>query len=891
MLILCLPVTSMAHTATKQIASFETAADLNYWKAGKWGSTALSDENKSTETKYLRSGNYSATITNMYNKNVWMMYKKSVAIDGYAYAYAWVYYEDSAYESLAATPTLQINTQTTYSGTSEYPTKTLQPGWNLVEWSISSKYRSATLEQIGFYIKTPTTAHQTVTLHIASLFFADTQITDISITSSSIKNEATLVKHNVGKMTLSGVGFAPRLLEGGELVIEPDVSNHIECVGNDLVIVFDENLQYGTDYTVSLTGAMDKNGIPYKTFISTFRTRGENENIPPEITLTAPEDGTRFITGESITLSADAFDEMGTISYVEFYANNELIEGSRLTEGVDGEYSFVWTPDIDNLEPVEISALACDNQGAEVMSDKVSIKVASLRSPTVEITSPEDGSIYYRNLAGIISDTSINIDFTAEDEDNAITSIEIYVDDELVKQETENLSITSYKLSEPLEAGEHTIDLVAYDETGLSSIDSIDVAVKTGGKRFPAVMNEDLTDSSMFARWDKTGDSQIFYGSLQKTPSISGIIISSQNPVVAEESKITRSYISALNIDPWQIDISLAFGDVLSSRTVKIGTFEVMTFEEGGNVTCGGEVVGKYAPGSMYTVSAVVNPVDGKMSCIFDGEIVKQNLTAAASNFTRGTVISISQIGAKGVLSETAVTHAEIYKMTDAVQNVSVTLYDKEDVAVEQIDAIPVDNSYIVVNMDDGVDTSTFAGNVKVRDLSTGEVIGLTYKDGKLAFNKQLKSDTSYRIIVGSSVRNTKGRAYSGAYTLDFTTGMKDFGVANSNVKFTSSDGTLIPGLPSTPCEIKLDIPFVNKSDSDKPVEIVCIAYEGNVAKQIVTLPINVTANTDSPVSQIVTMNLAEKFTEFTQNTVIEAFVVNNMDDLIPVSESIFILK
>ena len=891
MIFVCIPTVSIAHTTSVEVASFQTEEDLSYWKVGKYGTTAIKAANKSTDPKYLRSGNYSLTVTNMYNKDIYAFYKKPIDINGNKYAYAWVYYQDSAYNSLAATPALTIHSQTTYSGTNVYPQKTLNAGWNLVEWAIPDKYVNSSLDIIGFYIKKPTVAHETVTLHISSVFLTDTQVTQPSITSSSIKNEATLVKHDVGKMTLSGAGFAPRMLEGGEISIEPAVEHHVEYVGNDMVIVFDEDLQYGTDYAVAVTGAMDKNGMEYLPFTSTFRTRRENDNFPPEINLLQPEGGLRFVTGEPITLSAKATDEMGSISYVEFYANGEPIEGSRVTEGVDDVYSFEWIPTIDSLENTEITALACDNQGATVMSDKTFVVIASLRNPTINITSPENGSVYYKNLAGVATDTALTFNFETADEDNKIVAIEFFVDDLLVHTETEDVAITSFKLPEALEEGDHTITMTVWDESDLCASASVDVTVKVGGKRFPAVLDEDLTDSSMFARWDKSGNAKISYGSLDNFENIKGIVIDSQKPILEETSDISRNYKSALNSDPWQVDVSLAFGDDLSTRTVRIGSYDIATFLAGGEIIRGTSSLGKYVPGSVYTVSAVVNTDNGTLSCFLDGELVAEGVEAAASNFKGGAVISVTQIGPKGVSTQTAVTHAGIYKMTEAARSVSVKLYDKDGAEVEDMNSVPRDLSYVNVYVDGEVaDSSTLANNVKIKNLSTGKIISLVYEGDKVKLNETLSSKADYRVIVGSSVRSTEGKSYSGAYSVEFTTEAEAFAVSSSDVKFKSGS-TVLTSLPAAPCEITLSVPFINKNAELKSADIVCVAYEGLVAKQIATLTVEIPGNTTEPLSKAISMNLAEKFAAISDDTVIEAFVVNNLEELVPVSDSIFILK
>ncbi|MBE7040748.1 MAG: hypothetical protein E7400_02140 [Ruminococcaceae bacterium] len=889
--LMSLPIISSAHSSSVIYVDFTDSSTFSDWKTGKYGTTAVTEDNRTTASKYLRGGVYAAKKQDFHvNSPTYIRYSKSTPINGMAYVYAWVYYTDV---NGMPTSDIQIKTSLQFSS-AVYSTKTLSPGWNLVEWEIASKYRNGTLDIVSFYNDNANFSgdnYKTAILYISSIFLTDSAATQPSVTSSSVKDGATLVKHNLGKITLSGTGFAPTLLEGGKAEFEPSVANHVEFEGNDLVIVLDEEMQFGTDYSLTVTGAMDKNGMEYLPYGISFRTRGENENIPPAVELLSPEGGTRFMPGDTITLSAKATDEEGgTISYVEFFANGELIQGSRVTEGADDIYNFQWTTDIDSLEATEITALACDNNDAKIVSDKVLVTIASFREPIVELTSPTEGSVYYRNLAGVITDTALELAFTASDEDNEICAIDFLVDGETVYTETEDISITSFKLPDALENGEHSLSVVAYDESGLSSEASVSVTVKTGGKRFPGLLEEDLTDSAMFAKWDKTGNASFYYGTLANYNHLSGIILHGNKPAVVEESSLSRIYVSALDKDSWQVDVSLAFGDTLSDRVVKLGTTEVMTFAAGGNVNYGGTVIGKYVPGSIYTVSAVIDTVNSKITCFLDGEAVADPKSVTISDFQGGATITVTQNTAKNAESETALTYAGIYRMADTARSVSVTLYDTDGNEITNLASVPVSLGEIEVTMDGETNTDTLLGNVYLKNVSSGEHLPVDYVNGRLITNSILKNNCEYRIIVNSSVQNKKGKAYSGAYSVSFTTESKDFATVNESISFSSGTDTII-SLPDTPGEVTLNIPFINQTTENESVVIVLAVYEGVFAKGVVPTNVTIPANTTDPQSFPASIDLAEFITEVTDNTVVEAFVVNNLDDLVPVNDTIIKLK
>ncbi|GAA3740908.1 glycoside hydrolase family 48 protein [Salinactinospora qingdaonensis] len=99
------------------------------------------------------------------------------------------------------------------------------------------------------------------------------------------------------------------------------------------------------------------------------------ENQAPEVSLTAPADGSSFLTGESIELTADASDADGSISSVEFSA-----DGTVLGSDDTAPYSFTW--DGAEVGSYSLTATATDDAGATTESSPVAVEVLS--EPTVE---------------------------------------------------------------------------------------------------------------------------------------------------------------------------------------------------------------------------------------------------------------------------------------------------------------------------------------------------------------------------------------------------------------------------------------------------------------------------------------------------------------------------
>ncbi|MDR1423732.1 MAG: hypothetical protein LBI92_03870, partial [Azoarcus sp.] len=104
----------------------------------------------------------------------------------------------------------------------------------------------------------------------------------------------------------------------------------------------------------------------------------------PTVALTAPEAGQVFIFPADVPLAADAEDNDGTITKVDFYRGNTLIGTAT-----SAPYTATWNDaPIGNYN--NIAARATDDRGTVTTSATRSISVRTA-PPTVELSSPEDG--------------------------------------------------------------------------------------------------------------------------------------------------------------------------------------------------------------------------------------------------------------------------------------------------------------------------------------------------------------------------------------------------------------------------------------------------------------------------------------------------------------------
>ncbi len=135
-------------------------------------------------------------------------------------------------------------------------------------------------------------------------------------------------------------------------------------------------------------------------------------NTFPVTAITAPANNAQFVSGATITITANATDNNGAVTKVEFFNGN-----TKLGEDVTTPYSFVW-----NNAPVgthTLTSRATDNQGNVTTSTAVTINVSTNPPPIVSITSPSNNGQY-------ISGSSITITATASDANGSVTKVEFF---------------------------------------------------------------------------------------------------------------------------------------------------------------------------------------------------------------------------------------------------------------------------------------------------------------------------------------------------------------------------------------------------------------------------------------------------------------------------------
>ncbi|HEY0458606.1 MAG TPA: Ig-like domain-containing protein [Pyrinomonadaceae bacterium] len=122
-----------------------------------------------------------------------------------------------------------------------------------------------------------------------------------------------------------------------------------------------------------------------KLFIGRYQSPTDSNGIAPTVALTSPADGATCREGDFVNLSATASDDV-QVAGVEFKANG-LVVGSDST----APYEFVYRVPI-NTTSLAITASAYDLAGNTSSTAPVTIFVTPDPPPTVEITSPSEGT-------------------------------------------------------------------------------------------------------------------------------------------------------------------------------------------------------------------------------------------------------------------------------------------------------------------------------------------------------------------------------------------------------------------------------------------------------------------------------------------------------------------
>ncbi len=201
---------------------------------------------------------------------------------------------------------------------------------------------------------------------------------------------------------------------------------------------------------------------------------GGSVAVAPQVSLTAPTNGTSFQLGTAITLSANASDADGTVAKVDFLLNGITVIGTDNT----APYSINWTP--GGAATYNISARATDNSGLSSTSSVATITVLTAtapKPPVVTLTSPANNTQFPLG-------NNIQISATASDQDGSVVKVEFWEGTNLLA--TDASAPYSFLWTSPV-AGSYQIKAVAVDNSNLSASSAVVNVTVAGQNKLPSV--------------------------------------------------------------------------------------------------------------------------------------------------------------------------------------------------------------------------------------------------------------------------------------------------------------------------------------------------------------------------------------------------------------------
>ncbi len=180
-------------------------------------------------------------------------------------------------------------------------------------------------------------------------------------------------------------------------------------------------------------------------------------NQPPSVSIGSPQNGTSFTAPATVSISANATDNDGTIAKVEFFNGT-----TKLGEATASPYVFSWA----NVSAgnYSLSAKATDNSGAMTTSTVVNIIVNPPNDmpPTVALVSPSNAATY-------TSPAIISVRATASDSDGHVTQVQFFANGNVIgTAQTAPYNFTWTNVA----SGSYVIEAQATDNGGANSLSS-----------------------------------------------------------------------------------------------------------------------------------------------------------------------------------------------------------------------------------------------------------------------------------------------------------------------------------------------------------------------------------------------------------------------------------
>lgn len=180
---------------------------------------------------------------------------------------------------------------------------------------------------------------------------------------------------------------------------------------------------------------------------------GGNSNLSPTVSFSSPTNNAQIPEGSAITLLANASDEDGQVTQVEFLAGDQTV---AIVTQAPFEASWTAAQGVSQL-----TAIATDNEGA-VTSTTVAIVVqpqVELPPPSITLTSPT-------GTETLSVGDNLTVTAQADDFDGVVTQVEFFVNNQSVAIDTS----APYEYQWTASVGTHSFKAQATDDSNLSTM-------------------------------------------------------------------------------------------------------------------------------------------------------------------------------------------------------------------------------------------------------------------------------------------------------------------------------------------------------------------------------------------------------------------------------------
>lgn len=200
----------------------------------------------------------------------------------------------------------------------------------------------------------------------------------------------------------------------------------------------------------------------------------------PTVTVTNPANGSAFVVGTALALTADAADIDGTVASVQFLVNGLPLGAPDAT----APYSAPWAPGAAGA--YTITAQATDNNGNIGTSAAVTVTIGSNAAPTVALTSPAAGAYALGNTVLLAA--------AANDADGKVTAVQFFANGLSIG----SASVAPYNVAwRPPLAGNYALTAQATDDAGnVTTTAAVNIAVS--GVAAPSVAITNPAASAVF---------------------------------------------------------------------------------------------------------------------------------------------------------------------------------------------------------------------------------------------------------------------------------------------------------------------------------------------------------------------------------------------------------